>query len=378
MPSPDLTPYVDLTLFDKDVQDLIDQAVADAAVKLPDWEPKEGNTEMVVLEAEALEVAELIYAVNRLPGAVVEILLALFEVDRDLGDPPTVQLRFELSDNLGHTIPAGTTVRLPLAGDLEPLDFTTDADAVVPNGQVQGLVMATGSRNTIDANGTLAEVELELQDAIPYVDRVMTNAAVAAGAEPETGEDFIARGIQVLGRLVNTLVLPEHFTRDALLNALVERATTLDNFDISLGTGVPGDHPGHVSVLVAGANGAALSAGDMAAIDTDLEAKAMANLSVHVAALTITAVAVTATVVRKAGFDSATVDAAVVAALQAYLDPDTWEWGRDVYRNELIALMDGVAGVDRVTAITVPAADVAVDVDELVTAGAIDITVNAP
>lgn len=379
MPSPDITPYVDLTLFDKDPQDLVDQAVEDALVTLPDWEPAEGNTEMVVLEGEALIGAEVIYAINRLPGATVEILLALYGVLRDAGSPPTVELRFELSDDLGHTIDAGTTVRLPLGGDLEVMDFTTDADLVVANGDTEGVVMATGSRNSIDANGIAAETEYELQDAVPYVDRVMGNTDVNAGAEPETGEDFLDRGVQVLRRLVNTLVLPEHFTAEALLNPLVVRATTLDNFDVTVGGGsVPGDHPGHVTVLVAGAAGAALDPGDVADLDADLEAKSMANLAVHVAGPTVTNVAVTAEVIRLAGYLDAEVEANVGAALQAYLDPDTWEWGRDVYRNELISVIDQVEGVDRVVSVTAPAADVVVDVDELINDGVLTITVTAP
>lgn len=379
MPSPDVTPYVDLTLYDKDAQDLVDQAVADAVAKFPDWEPREGQTEMVHLEGVALEVSELIFAINRLPGAIVEILLRLFEVERDAGSPPTVVVRFELSDDLGHTIPAGTRVLLPLPADLEPLEFTLNEAMVIPATQTEGTGAATGNRNTIDANGVEAETELELLDAVPYVDAVFTDAAVAAGAEEETSEAYLTRGVQTLRRLVSTLVLPDHFTREALLNPLVVRATTLDNFDVTVGGGsVPGDHPGHVTVLVAGAAGAPLDAGDMTDLDDVLEAKALGNLAVHVAAPTVTDVAVTATVVRKAGYDAADVEAACEAALGAYLDPDSWEWGRDVYVNELIAVLDAVEGVDRVDVIALPAADVVVGVDELVDDGVLTITVDDP
>ena len=49
----------------------------------------------------------------------------------------------------------------------------------------------------------------------------------------------------------------------------------------------------------------------------------------------------------------------IVDALDTYLSPDTWEWGGTVYRNELIALIDQVAGVDRVVSLTTPATDLA-------------------
>src|SRR4051794_20833934 len=114
MPSPDVTDLVELTLYDKGPFDLVDRALADAAPKLPGWVPREGNTELVLLEAMALPVAELIYAVNRLPGAVLDVLLRLYGITRNLGAPAAATVRFTLADALGHNLPAGTRVALPL------------------------------------------------------------------------------------------------------------------------------------------------------------------------------------------------------------------------------------------------------------------------
>ncbi|HEX7525615.1 MAG TPA: baseplate J/gp47 family protein, partial [Gaiellaceae bacterium] len=69
-------------------------------------------------------------------------------------------------------------------------------------------------------------------------------------------------------------------------------------------------------------------------------------------------VAVDATLVVGAGADPARVQADAVAKLVGYLDPITggpagrgWPFGRDVYRSEMLQLLDGVDGVDHVSAL---------------------------
>jgi hypothetical protein len=89
-----------------------------------------------------------------------------------------------------------------------------------------------------------------------------------------------------------------------------------------------------------------------------LAGQAQANLAVVVIDPTITSVTVTATVHPLTGYDSATVQANVGAALAAYLNPDTWSWSGTVRRNKLIQVIEDAAGVDYLTSLTAPAADV--------------------
>jgi uncharacterized phage protein gp47/JayE len=357
LPSPDLRAYHELTLYDRQPSELVDRAVSDAVVKLPAWQPRDGNTEMVMIEALALVVAELAYAINRVPGAVMDVLLRLYEIERGLGSPATATVTFELANTLGHTIPAGTTVRLDLGGG-ETLDFTTDAEVLVAVGVASVDVAVTAVSNTADANGTAAGTVLDMVSAVPFVNRALLATAVAAGADPETEESWRNRGIQRFSRLVSTLVKPAHFTADALEFEQVFRATTLDQYDPGQ-VGSPGDHAGHVTVAVLGSGGALVSAADKTMIEADLDAKAQANLAVHVADPTITDVDVSVTVKALPGYTVAQVQEAVGAALGSYLAPDTWAWGTTVRRNELIALIDQAAGVDYVDTLTTPAGDVA-------------------
>lgn len=488
MATPDLTSFVDLRIYDKDAQEVFDYALELLKISLPEWEPQEGNTEVLLLEAMAQQVAEAIFAINRLPGAVTQILLRLYGIERDDGDPPRATVVFNLADSLGHDIPAGTRLRLDLPGGLDPVVFLTDTALSVAPGDNSGTVTVTANRNTVDANGTIIGTRLELLDAIAYVNTVDTTTVVASGTDQETDEAWYTRGVQRFDRLSETLVVPSHFVSAALERPEVKRAFTLDNYSPAglttptgvgatpSGTGgtlsaatysyrvsavnsygetlasaavtaitsgvtskvtvawspvVPldgadpvtnykvygrtggtellmatvsaatftwddtgavspsgalpvanttvgpvGDFPGHVTVAVYG-DGAPLSSPQKAAIEADFETKALANLDIHVIDPTITAVNINVTVVKVASYEDATVEANITARLAEYLDPANWEWGGTVYRNELIAIIDQVEGVARVTTITTPASDFALNgVAPLADLGTISVTVT--
>lgn len=374
MPSPDATQYIDLRVYDRDPQDVFEAALLALQTYLPQWVPREGNIEVLLLEALGLQVAEGVYAINRLPDGIMEALLGLFGVARDSGAPPVATLTFTMVNTIGYTISAGTEARLTLAGGLAPIVFTTTTDLVIPPGQSSGAVSATGDRFTADANNITPNTSLEMLDSIIFVDGVELDAITTGGREPEDDTEYFTRGTTRFSRLSDTLILPRHFSAYALENVSVERATTLDNWDGA--TGAPGDDPGHVTIAVYG-NGTALTAPQKAALQAEMEALAAVNLQVHVIDPTITVVNVTATVKAKAGYDTAEVDAAVTAAVTAYLDPQTWEWGTTVRRFELASIMDQVEGVSYVDTITTPAADqVLTGYAPLADAGTINITVT--
>src|SRR4051794_21588747 len=287
VPTPDLTPYNDLTLYDIQPADLVARALLDATTKVPEWQPVDGNTELVLMEALSLVVSEMVYAINRVPSAVTVTLLNLFGITRSQGTPSTATVTFALSDNLGHEIPAGTLVRLTVGADT--IDFATTAALSVAPGSATGTTAVTATVNTDLANGVASGTVLELISAIAFVDSVQLATDVAAGSDPETDSEWLTRTVQQFARLNETLVLPAHFTAAALTHPQVARATTIDNYNA-------GAAPGHVSIAVLGLGGALLSGADKTAIQTELDAQAQANLGVHVIDPTITNVNVDVTV----------------------------------------------------------------------------------
>jgi len=355
VPSPDATPYVDLSLFDKDPQDIFNDALVNLQSYLPEWEPREGHTEVLLMESLALEVAQLIFAINRVPGAVLEVLLRLYGVDRDPGAFPAGTATFTFVDDTGHNLPLGTRVAVAVPGLEDGMVFATIANVDIPEGTTEVTVPIVGTIATAAANGLPSTTPVELLDSVVSVEFVDLAGPIGGGSGPEEDDEWFARGINRFARLTETLVLPGHFVSAALERPEVERAFTVDNYDPTSGND-PGEDAGHVTLAVYG-DGAALSGAQKTAIATDFDSKVLANLAVHVVDPTITNVNVTVQVVAVPGADPAVVELAVEEALTAYLSPSTWEWSSTVYRNELISLVDQVVGVQRVDTITTPAAD---------------------
>lgn len=377
--SPDLSSYINLTVFDVDPSQLVAQALTDAETKLPGWNPLEGNTEVVLIESMALEVAEMIYAVNRLPGALVQALLELFYILRDPGAPATATVTFTLSDTLGHTIPGGTRLQLALPGG--NFLFTTDLPATAAPGASTVTMTVTATTNSQQSNGAAIATALTLLDTVIFVDTVALATVTANGRDPETDIAWLTRGTNKLAGLASTLVVPSHFTAAALDDTVdgVYRAFTVDNWDPTANAGAGAVSEGNVTVAVIGHAGTLLSTGQKANLLSILQAGAHAGLNLHVIDPTVTAVAVTVTVFQSAGYTVAQVQANCQATLAGFLSTDTWGWGSTVHLNTLIALLTQVAGVSFVVAITTPASDlVLAGVAPLASLGAVTINVQGP
>lgn len=379
MTSPDVAAYLGLELAEVDAQTLIDTALADAVEKFPDWVPREGNTEVVILEETAGITEEQVYTLNQLTGGMAEVLLRLFNQTRDVGAPPTADVTFTLADDTGHTIPAGTTVRLNLGDNVDPVDLTTDANLVIPDGDTTGTIAASGADATLEANGLPVGTSLELLDAITYVDSVELATDVSGGRLPEDGAAFLDRTIPLLSRLTSTLVRPVDVEAYVATIAGVLRVKALDLYNPDDPDSHPGASPGFVTVAVTGSAGGNLTSGAKATIAADLINRMHAGLTINVVDADVTTTDVAIRVLRYAAADSTEVEANVVAAIAAYLNPDTWPWSDTVRVNELIAAADNAVGVDTVLEVTTPSGDLILDgYAPLAKAGTITVTVDAP
>lgn len=351
-PDPDITSYVDLRPFDLSDQDIVTTAIAATQLNLPGWVPREGNTEVVIFEALALEISEAITAVNRTPGAVLQAILLLAGVDRDFGAAPIASAEFTVGDTLGHTIPGGTRMYLPLDDGTTVVFLVEPPGLDIPPGSSTGTVSIIGDTFTASANGIATGAALLMADPVPFIESVELASDVADGRDRETDNQWRDRGVQRLSRLSDALVLPPHFEAAALERPEVERALAIDLYDPTQ-VGDPGDHAGHITVAVLGENGAALSTEAKDDIEQDLEASAVAVLDVHVVDVVIDTVPFAIQVHLLPGFTSGNVITSVEDAVAAYVDPLSWQWGSVIRINELIALADRVDGVDYVGTVTI-------------------------
>lgn len=375
--SPDYTPYTDLALYDKSPTDIYTAALTTLQARLPDWEPDATNIEVMLIEALAVEIGEMLFSLNRIPSNLVYVLLSLYGVVRDPGSTPFVNVTFTMQDDTGYVVPAGTEVAIATnssdyIADTEYMSFYTTTDLVVSSPNTTGTVVAQSTEYTNTANGIDAGTTAEVVNSLDGVESAITASAVQGGALPETDEQFAARGIQRLQRLADTLVIADHFTQAALENTLVYRANTIDNWDAT-GNNNPGDDAGYVTVIVYGEDGA-LTTSEKTALQADLTTRAAANLIVRVIDPTILAVDVTTIVKVKDDYGDLAVTTAVSEAINQYLSPSNWGWDAAVRVNELISIIDQVEGVEYVASLAKPVMDVQLEQGTtIVTAGTIKV-----
>jgi hypothetical protein len=355
-PPPDTSAYVDLRIFDRSDQEIVETALAAAQINLPEWTPQEGHTEVVLIEALGLEMAEAIVAINRLPGALLETLLRLAGIARDFGAAPTAQVQITCADSLGHTIPPGTRMYLPTTNGSGVVVMLVEPPGLeIPSGSSTGVVSVIGDVFTDSVNGLPVGTTLQMVSPLPFIESVVLVTPTADGRNPESTEDWRDRGVARLSRLSEALVLPRHFEAAALENPNVARVVAVDNNDPT--TSGVGDDPGHITVAVLGDGGANLSEATKLEIQQALQAQAAAQLDVHVSDIQIVDVTVQVGLTLVNAVDPDAVTQAVVDAIDAYIDPLTWSYGRTIRRNEIISLVDQVPGVDWVDSVTIPGAN---------------------
>lgn len=329
--------------------DLVNAGVANAMAALPEWEPRAGNTEMVLMESLAVMLGPEVLAVQMLPGVIVEQFMKLFGVARGDGSPVRGRVEFTITNSQPtQVIPAGTRLRLSLDGTGETVDlFTDERLEIIITDSMTGRVNVTAETFGVAGNFAPAGTSLDVVDQLPFVESATIVTAFSGGSGPENESTFTGRASATLARLTSTLVLPESFQYAAAATPGIGRAKVYDRYNPAT-PAVP-VVTGHVTVAVAGADGNALDAQTMADLEDALAAQALASLSIHVIAPTYTDVSIAVTVKPSYGFTAAQVQASVTAALQDWISPATWDWGAVVRQYEIIAKVYAAPGVGEVT-----------------------------
>jgi uncharacterized phage protein gp47/JayE len=359
--------YLGIVPDDRDPQAVFDSALASAQAALPTWVPRNGNVEVVLMEALSIAVADAVYSLNRIPPVVLEAVLGLYGVPRGLGDQAVGAVTITFDDIRSLEIPAGSVLQDPTTGlGLYVRDTTT----VTEVDTITAVVVATDTGAA--ANQIPVGTSLDMIDVVPYAVEAVLSTAMSGGTDPEDDAAYYDRAATVFARVTSSLVVPTHFTAFALEDTRVLRAATVDQYAPG---GTVGLDLGHVTVYVYGAQ-QQIPAPVRAELQASMQALSSAMLTVHVEPAAITTQAVDVTVVALAGYAVGEVDAAIVTALGVYLNTDSWAWGGDVIVNEIITVVSNVEGVDYVSTVTVPAGTIAVGIDGLVTAGAITVTVS--
>ncbi|AYQ99250.1 baseplate J protein [Brevibacterium phage Cantare] len=353
--TPDLSQYVDLRLYDRDAQALFDVMIQDLQHKIPGWVPDESSTEVALLESMSVGLSESIFAINRLPGSVMVVLMQMFGITRDDGKFPTGKVKVTAVDTFGHTIPADTRFLLSNSEGIDPLVLTMPNAVVIPVGSNSAIVDVVGDQFTEDYNGTPAGTSVEILESISWMERASVSTAISGGRSPEEDSEWVARGSARLRRLSSVLSTKAQFVEATLEDASVSMAVAIDNYNPTLPT--PENSPGHITVVVYG-NGGVVPNENKQRIQEMLTENASANLIVHVVDPTIVPVDITVAIKRTGTYDEQGTTANITEALKDYFNPNLSGWLNVIRRNEIIALVGSTPGVDYVDAITKPASDI--------------------
>ena len=371
--SPDVSQYVDLRLYDKDPTDILRTAMEEFRSLVPDWKPREDNTEVMLMQALAVEVAEAIYAINRLPDAMIVALMRLYGIERDAGAFASTTLEFEVVNTMGYTIPARTRVLLPASQGYGQLVFETSANLSIPYGMTKGAIPAVAVEVTDVANGVPVGTRFTMLDQSNYVNSVVNTDTVLGGRHPEADKEWFSRGVQRFQRLTDTLVVPKHFETAALEDPRVRRARAIDNFNADAGSGQAGEHPGHLTLALYG-DGGLMDAETKNAVLESFATRKFAPLILHTVDPVVTTVNVNVIVKPNPDYINSVVVDAVAVAVRNWLNTDVWEWKGTVYYNEIIGLISELPEVDYVTQLVTPSANVPLSgAAPLATLGTIDV-----
>ncbi|QJD53361.1 baseplate J protein [Arthrobacter phage StevieBAY] len=353
--------------------DLVEAAVTHIQSVLPDWEPQQGNTEVVLLQALALMLGPEIMAIQMLGDRVIEGVMGLYGVTRSAGTAATGRVAFTVTNsNPTQVIPLGSRLRLVVSSTGETVDLlTTEELQIITSESTTGEVNVIAEVVGDTANGMPAGTFVSTVTALPFVETAVLALPMSGGAGEETDGSFLGRAASTLARQVSTLVQPQQFEYAALTRAEVGRAKAFDSYNPA----VPGSPQwGHMTVAVANQSGQAISSGVMTDIENWLTSQAIASMLVHVIAPTYTVVNLNITVKADVGQTAADVRANVEAALREWLSPVTWPWDSTVEQYAMISVVGNAAGVKSVT--TVPATITLAGKAPLPTVGTINITVN--
>lgn len=359
--------YLGITLDDRDPQAIVDAAVSQLQTTLPQWVARNGSLEVALLEAIGTAEADLIYALNRIPGVIIEGILTLYGVTRSPGlqGAGSVTVTFDMARSL--TVASGQRFTIPGSG----IVLAVSADTVVTSATSATVPVVTVSP-TDAANGIAVGTALQVTDLIPYVTSAVITTSITGGAAAESDAAYLQRASSIFARVTSSLVLPVHFTAYCLQDPRVGRAVTLDNYKPGDTLGTP--DPGHATVFLYGSNGF-LDSSVLTQLQTAMQAQAAAMLTIHTAPITILTQPLTVNVHILPGYSYPVVQAAITAALQAWMSPMSWTFGHPVRITEIIPVVAAVAGVDYVQSVTTPTADVTLQPWQVAAAGTI--TVNA-
>lgn len=323
------------------LRDLVESGALDPPIcpELTNANPSAPHT--VILEAQAWLLFQIAYRINQLPKRDQIAFARLFKIELREAAAASTLLEFTVDppNGVNVTIPVGTKVA---TSDGKYVFETTEERVVIfPN--PTGLVPA---QNTVAGSTLLAPDTLTvIIDSIAWVESVTNPEAIDGGNDDEAIEEALERA-RSYHRRGERLVSTQDF-EDAILYDVLRGRGIVRGFPFVLNGAFGFRRVGHSTFIVMTANGNPISASDKQAINTVLEQR-VGNQFIYISdPIFVTFdVAVNVKLIQGAPIDAT--KAAIEARLRAFYAADRSNFGRKIVRSEIITVIEGTPGVDRI------------------------------
>ena len=207
MASPNFLNYINLTINDKEITDVYDEAIEYAQTAMPEFTPRVGTVENALLEAVSHTTGSLIATINRLPDGLMEGLLNLIGFSRIEATAATGTVEIELSVNTGATIVAGTVFSYDVydgAGVLTQYLYETINDITIASGDTTGSVTVTASDPSLYPD-TPTPSSLTVVSSTPFILSARLTSLTSVGTDTETDAEYFNRAVTYLGSLSSSI-----------------------------------------------------------------------------------------------------------------------------------------------------------------------------
>lgn len=196
---------------------------------IPGWVPNDANLETIMVEALSRITANARDVASAVPTSVFRSFGELVNVVPQEATNAFSTVTINVTNNAGYTIPAGTQLGAPVAGD-ELIPFEVAVDSVVLPGTttITGVVVSAVDTGG-DANGLSGT--MTLLDPLDFVTTITLESPTSGGQDAEDNDLFLNRLRLRLQLLAPRPILARDFAVLAQDISGVSRATALDGYN---------------------------------------------------------------------------------------------------------------------------------------------------
>jgi hypothetical protein len=346
---------------ESDAQTLADRAVDRLRAEWEDYEPNDGDLEIVTIEAVAPMAQNSAESFGRVTPAIFRAFgEKLVGVPYEQGTQAVGTVTFMLVDSLGHVIPAGTEV------DIDGYAFATIDPVSVPSGDSIASGVSVEATLVGAAQNGLAGEAVAMITALAFVEDVTLDDPTEGGADPDTDEVYQNNLTRELQLGAKTLVTARDYELMGLSVDGVFRLVVTANTEDRVVTVVPMDEVGE-----------AVSTAIKDRLEELYTEYRLATWELVITDATYTPVNVIYAIKPEEGFDHDDLMVRVEAQLTLWLSPEMHGRPKNfgdpgsaryklepvIRRNKLIDLIGDVDGVDYVDDVTITAGAGTVDGD---------------